>query len=101
MNQNTHAQKNNIGVQAAAAATNGIDDADDDNEGVTIGSDGETKKTRQRRKAIFVVTGEVFRFHKTSEAEAFLNSDEAPERYQVITGEAAPTNQRVSLKKQK
>ena len=98
MNQNTHTQKNNIGIQAAAAATNG-DDAD--NEGITIGSDGETKKTRQRRKAIFVVTGEVFRFHKTSEAEAFLNSDEAPERYQVITGEAAPTNQRVSLKKQK
>jgi hypothetical protein len=95
---NTHSH-NNIGAQAAAAATNGTD-GDDNDAGTEIIEEG-GKKARQRRKAIFVVTGDIFRFHKTSEAEAFLNSDEAPEQYQVITGEAAPTKQRVSLRKAK
>jgi len=88
----THKQET-IGIAAAAAATNGHGNGTND---VT-----EThKKTRQRRKKVFVVIGTVYEFESRASAEKFLNSDEAPEggEYTVIQGTQTKMSQRVSLR---
>lgn len=105
--QSAHTKTDSLGAAAAAAATTPAKAA---NGPALPGTDGSAplntgepqKKTRKPRgtstRKVFVVEGKVHTFDSKSQAEKFLNSDEAPEDFVVMVGTSTKPGKKVSLR---